>query len=141
MARVRLEERVHTFQIDVNDHVSNIAYVQWLEVARVRLLERAGLAVEAMQAEGRDAVVVETWIKHLAPLHFPDRVGIEVWVSELAAASIWLDFELASVARGRLVARARQRAAFVERRTARPHRLSATERESLARFLDGPHPA
>lgn len=136
MARVTLEEPVRTFQIDVNEHVSNIAYVQWLEIARVALLAAAGLPAEGLRARGRRAIVVETWIKHHDPLVFPDRVAIRVWVSELTHVSIWLDFELRAGTTGRLAARARQRVAFVDGTSNRPQRLSDGERESLAGVSD-----
>ena len=36
---VKVFPKVNTFDIDAMQHVSNIVYVQWLEIARCKLLE------------------------------------------------------------------------------------------------------
>ena len=39
-------EPVHSFQIDFNRHVSNIVYIQWMEIGRLKLLEACGLPLD-----------------------------------------------------------------------------------------------
>ena len=132
---VAFEQTVHTFQIDINRHVSNIVYVQWLEIGRTRLLEAAGLPVETMQDRGYLAILVETAIKHIEPLFFPDTVTVEVWVSELTHVSAWMEFRILSNRTGKVAARARQRAVFVEQETNRPYRLDPADRAAFERVL------
>ena len=135
MAKVTFEQTVHTFQIDINRHVSNIVYVQWLEIGRTRLLEAAGLPIETMQQRGYHAILVETAIKHREPLFFPDTVTVEVWISELTHVSAWMDFRIVSQATGKVAATARQRGVFVDRERNRPYRLSAEDRRSFDAVL------
>ena len=135
MSKVVYREQVHTFHIDINDHVNNAVYVQWLEVGRTRLLEAAHLRIEAMQARGYLPIIVETWIQYRLPLSFPDTAKIEVWVSELTHVSAWIAFHVYSEATGKLVARARQRGVFVDAKTNRPYRLSAEDRASFEAVL------
>ena len=135
MPKVTFQQTVHTFQIDINRHVSNIVYVQWLEIGRTRLLEAAGLNVEAMHERGIHAILVETTIKHREPLFFPDTVTIEVWISELTHVSAWMDFRILSGKTGKVAATARQRGVFVDAKTSRPHRLEDDERAAFEKVL------
>lgn len=135
MPKVVYRETVHTFQVDVNRHVNNAVYVQWLEIGRTRLLDAVGLPAEALLARGILPVVVETWIQYRRPLVFPDTVRIETWVAEVARASAWIEFRFHSSRDGVLAALARQRGAFVEAATNRPHRLTDDERRAFETAL------
>ncbi len=135
MGKVEYREQVHTFHIDINDHVNNAVYIQWLEVGRTRLLEAADLPIEAMQARGYLPIIVETWIQYRLPLAFPDTARIEVWVSELTHVSAWLAFHIYSEATGKLVARARQRGVFVGASSNKPYRLAEADRRSFDAVL------
>ena len=135
MGKVTFEQTVHTFQIDINRHVSNIVYVQWLEIGRTKLLEAIGMPVETMQQRDYLAILVETTIKHVEPLFFPDTVTIEVWVSDLTHVSAWMEFRMVSGRTGKVVARAKQRGVFVDRETNRPYRLKPEERAAFETVL------
>ena len=50
--KVEFEVTVYTYQIDFAGHVSNIVYLRWMEMARSKLLEAAGLPVETLLARG-----------------------------------------------------------------------------------------
>lgn len=135
MGKIEFRERVHTFHIDINDHVNNAVYLHWLEIGRIRLLEAIGMPMEALRERGYLPIVAETWIQYRKPLSFPDTVRIEAWVSELTRVTAWIAFHVHSESRGVLVARARQRGVFVDAGTNRPYRLSDAERAEFAPVL------
>ncbi len=135
MGKVVYREQVHTFHIDINGHVNNAVYVEWLEVGRERLLEASGLPIETMNARGYLPVVVETWIQYRRPLIFPDTARIEVWVFDLTRVSAWIAFRVHSEREGKLVARARQRGVFVDAGSNRPCRLSDEDRAGFGAVL------
>jgi acyl-CoA thioester hydrolase len=135
MGKVIFEQTIHTFQIDINRHVSNIVYLQWMEIGRTRLLEAIGIPIETMQERGYLAILAETWIQHRGALFFPDVARIEVWVSELTRVSAWMDFHISSGRTGQLAARARQRGVFVSAETNRPYRISAEDRQAFGKVL------
>ena len=128
MGKVVYREPVHTFHIDINDHVNNAVYVQWLEIGRTKLIEAIGLSVETMRERGFTPVLIETRIRYRAPLTFPDTARIEVWVQEMTRASAWMVFRIESETTGEVAATARQRGIFVDAESGRPHRLSEEDR-------------
>ena len=46
MNKVVFDQEIYTFHIDFAGHVSNIVYVQWMEIGRLKLLEAVGLPVQ-----------------------------------------------------------------------------------------------
>lgn len=131
MKTVTIEQRVHTFQIDFSRHLSNIVYIQWLEIARLALLEDAGMAAhDAHETMGVLPVLVRTEIDYLRPAFLGDVVQVSVWITEMGRASAVMDYEFR---RGKdVLARARQRGLFIDAATQKPHRISAEDR---ARFF------
>ena len=87
--------------------------------------------MERLHERGYLPILAETWIKYMLPVHFPDTVRIEVWVSELTRVTAWISFRFTSGRTGQLVARARQRGVFVTADTNRPYRLSEDDRRGF----------
>jgi len=133
--KVVLTQPVHTFQIDINDHVNNAIYVEWLEIGRIRLLEATGLSIESLHERGYHPILVETWIQYREPVFYPDTVRIEVWVSGITHVSAWIAFHIFSEKTGKLVARAKQRGVFVTADTNKPYRLQDDDKAGFARVL------
>ena len=132
--QIVFREHIHTFQIDFNRHVSNIVYVQWMEVGRLRLLEAVGLPIHEIDRAGFLPVLVETQITYRRPLLMGDTVEIALWVSELTPLWAWITFRFRND-RGEEVARGRQKGLFVRTDTNRPKRLTEAERSVFTRFL------
>ena len=42
MAFLTIEPEIYTYDIDFNNHVSNISYIRWMEIGRLKLLEKTG---------------------------------------------------------------------------------------------------
>jgi acyl-CoA thioester hydrolase len=132
--KVVLELPIYTFQIDFNRHVSNIVYVQWMEIARLRFLEELGLPVHEIEKAGFVPVLIETQITYRQPLTLGDTVRIELWLSELGNASAWMEFRFYGPG-GALTASGRQKGLFVSTATARPIKLSADQRRIFEPYL------
>lgn len=85
---------VRTFDIDFAGHVSNIVYLQWLEIARTELLEAVGLPVPAILEAGFAPVVARTVIDYRRPVVLGDPVTVHLGLSRLRALSAQLEFEV-----------------------------------------------
>ncbi|HSO07305.1 MAG TPA: thioesterase family protein [Pelomicrobium sp.] len=137
--KVVVDLPIYTFQIDFNRHVSNIVYVQWMEVARLKLLEELGLPVHEIEKAGFVPVLIETRISYLRPLALGDPACVELWLSELGNASAWLEFRFYG-AGGALAATGRQKGLFVSTATMRPIKLTDAQRRLFEPYL-GPSEA
>jgi acyl-CoA thioester hydrolase len=137
MERLRYELQVYPFQIDFMRHVSNIVYIQWMEVGRCLLLDAVGLPIAQTGESGFVPVLVETVISYKKPLRLGDRVQAEVWLSELSLASAWMEFRFENGV-GELAATGGQRGLFIDLESGRPRRMSAEDRARFEPFLAKP---
>ena len=142
MSRIVLHLPIYTFHIDSGQHVSNIVYVQWMEIGRNKLLEEVGLPVhEIAKDRGIAPVLVSTEITYKKQLFLGDKVRMELWLSELGNASAVMEFLFLNDS-GTEVAAGRQKGIFFNTATKRPHRLSEAERKLFTTYLEiRPDPA
>ena len=124
---------VRTFDIDFAGHVSNIVYLQWLEIARTELLEAVGLPVPTLVDEGFAPVVARTEIEYRRPVVLGDPVTVHLGLSRLRALSAQVEFEVR--AGDTLAATARQLGVFVTLATGRPRRLEPELRDRFLPYL------
>lgn len=116
--------------------VSNVAYVDYLQEARLDVLRHHDTPVSARPGEG--LVVVGTAVEYLVPLTLADRpLRIASWVTEVRAASFTLAYELFTepAGAGSPVVHARATTALTpyDFEAERLRRLTADERERLLR--------
>lgn len=127
---VTFTQPVYTFHIDFNGHVSNIVYVEWMEIARNRLLEAIGLPVHRIMDVGFAPVLIETQITYKNPVFLGDTVTVEIWLTEVTPLYARMAIRI-SRSDGALAAQGSQRGVFVRMDTGKPRRLSSDE---LTRF-------
>ena len=135
MARVSCEFEVYTYQIDFAHHVSNIVYIQWLEVGRLKLLEAVGLPVSKVAERGITPIVAATSIVYQRPVRFGDRVKLEAWLGDFGKASAMVHYRLTNQ-RGQEVAEATQRGLFVRLADGKPVRLDEEDRLRFAPYVE-----
>ncbi len=124
--------------LDPLGHVNNVSYVDYLQEARVDLLR---LNARGPQTDGlvEGVVVVSHQIHYLRPLLFDlTPVMIEVWVTEIRAASFTLAYEAYQERDGVRVAYLRATTVLAPYvfATETPRRLTAGERASLIDYLE-----
>lgn len=124
--------------LDMLGHVNNVVYVDYLQEARVDMLRTHGAAARTGDlAEG--VVVVRHEVSYLAPLNFGFRpVSIDCWVTEIRAASFTLAYEVFHEHDGERTVYLRAQTVLTPYvfATERPRRLTETERETLAAYLE-----
>ncbi len=81
--------------LDLLGHVNDVTYVDYLQEARVDLLRHHGPAATAQTGLVEGVVVVRHEVRYVNPLVFEaETVSIEVWVTEVRAASFTLAYEV-----------------------------------------------
>jgi acyl-CoA thioester hydrolase len=124
--------------MDLLGHVNNVTYVDYLQEARVDML-RVHPPAPGGEALAEGVVVVRHEVQYLAPLVFRlAPVDVEVWVTEVRAATFTLGYEVFDdTPDGRTVyLRARSVLTPYVFDAERPRRLSPQEKDVLQRFLE-----
>ncbi len=125
--------------MDLLGHVNNVVYVDYLQEARVDLLRHHGPSPTSEGGLVEGVVVVRHEVQFLAPLTFRFRpVSIEVWVTEVRAASFTMAYEVFhETDEGRTVyARASTVLTPYVFATERPRRLTPEEKQALAPYVE-----
>jgi acyl-CoA thioester hydrolase len=127
--------------LDLQGHVNNVVYIDYLQEARVDLLRiHAPAARPDDLAEG--VVVVRHEVTYRAPLQFRFRpVRIECWVTEVRAASFTMAYEVFhddpdEPGRRRVYLRATTVLTPYVFAEERPRRITPEERAMLSQFLE-----
>jgi YbgC/YbaW family acyl-CoA thioester hydrolase len=76
---VILETVVRCTEIDVNGHVNNAKYVEYLEWGREEWYDRQGFTYDHLQTLGAATVVVNINLNLRQPCHQGDRLKIVTW--------------------------------------------------------------
>lgn len=138
MNKIIFDLQIYSFQIDFNNHVSNIVYSQWMEIGRTKLLEAIAMPVHRIAEEGFVPVLISTEIHFKSPLLLGDMVHVNLWLSELRHASAVMSFEFSKsdgTHNQTIAAIAKQKGIFADRETMKPYRLKPHQREKFAMFL------
>ncbi len=135
MQKLKFKEPIYTYHIDFVGHVNNIIYVQWLENARVKLIQAMGLSISEVAA-GDDIlpIITETNIQYKKPFFLNNEVHVEVWVSEIFNVSANFKFRFRNE-KGEICSTAQQKVLFIDRATQRPSRKFVKYREAFEQFL------
>ena len=122
--------------MDAYGHVNNVVYLQYFEMARVALFfERASL--EERTGLRRGTVVAAHDIRYKLPVVYSARpLDVQIWVSGVRAASFTCHYEVFD--HERLAVTGSTLLVPYDFTIDRPRRLSADERDFLARWADEP---
>ena len=135
MKKIIVEESIYTYHIDFAGHVSNIVYVQWMEIGRLKFLESVGMPVQdVVEKLGLFPTLINTEIRYRKQLFLGDRVRIEVWLSKLKHVSAIMEFRFYN-GKGELTADGRQTGLFVDSESHQPKALDQRVRDGFLPYL------
>jgi acyl-CoA thioester hydrolase len=138
MKKIQIHQEIYTYQIDFAGHVSNIVYIQWMEIGRLKLLEAVGMPVAKLTRDaGIFPTLSRTEIQYKKPLFLGDTVQIDIWLSRLKNVSAVMEFRFYN-GRGKLTTSGRQTGLFLDGTTHKPCRLSEQQRASFTVYLEQP---
>lgn len=134
MKTVTIEPQIYTYDIDSGRHVSNITYIRWMEIGRLKLLEAMDLPIHELEKLGVAPALIHTEIDYKKPLYLGDKVRIELNMSELRKISGKMKFTFFRDEK-EVVATGEQEAVFFSLSSKRPHRLTKDQMEKFSEYL------
>ncbi len=135
MKKVIYSQEIYTYQIDFNQHVSNIVYIEWMEVGRLKFLENIGMPIHTLGESKITPVLIKTEITYKKPLFLGDRLTIELWLAALNKTSAEMVFSFYKNGET-VVALGKQTGLFVDLETLKPHRLTDSERSLFLPYVE-----
>lgn len=115
--------------MDAYGHVNNVVFLRYLEEARIDFLFRPEKDFQQGSVVARHEIDYKRQLVHR---HHP--VDIELWVTEIRAASFTLTYEVKDD--DQIYVRASTVIVPFDFETQRPRRITAEEREFLREYLD-----
>ena len=134
MPRFAYECPVRWSDLDTYGHVNNARFLTLYEEARAALMFLAARK-EGITSLEAGTVVARHEVDYLRPVDYGEPVRIELWISDIRAASFRVGYELYDD--GRLASRASSVLVPYALAAGHPRRLTDDEREFLARWQDG----
>ena len=124
------EIAVRFAETDAQGVAHNAAYLVWFEVARIEYLARFRGGYKGLQAEGYEALTIESHVRYLRPVFFDDRIRVNARCGDIRGARFRYDYVLDRA--GEVVADGWTQHATVDRETLRPTRFPAWLAEAVA---------
>jgi acyl-CoA thioester hydrolase len=115
--------------MDAYGHVNNVVFLRYLEEARIDFLFRPDKEFQQGSVVSRHEIDYKRQLVHR---HAP--VDIELWVTEIRAASFTLAYEVKDP--DQVYVRASTVIVPFDFQAQRPRRITAEEREFLAEYMD-----
>jgi acyl-CoA thioester hydrolase len=119
----RLEIEAQPSDIDELEHVSNIAYVRWIQDAAAAHSAAVGLTWPEYQRIGGMFVVRKHSIEYLRSALLGDRIELVTWVADFRGAATERRTRILRMADGVELAHATTTWAYLSRESGRPVRI------------------
>lgn len=117
--------------IDVQNHVSNVAVVDWINTSAWQHSIAAGFDTARYTQLGGMWVVRRHEISYHAPALLGDAIECTTWIQTMTKVTAERHHRIHRPADGQLIAEAINLWAWVDRATARPRRIPADLREAF----------
>ena len=122
--------------MDAYGHVNNVAFLTYLEEARVDMLFVNAGSEAATEQLASGVVVARHEIDYKAPLVFrPEPVPIDLWLMNLGTSSFTIGYEVKDDD-GPIYVRASTVMVPYDIKAERPRRVSDAERDALSKFVE-----
>lgn len=116
--------------VDLNGHVNNVVYIQWMQDAAIAHARTSGCTA-ASQAIGATWVVRTHHIEYLSPLFAGDRVNVLTWPANFQRVRSTRKYKFVRPTDGAVIARAETDWVFVNAQTGRPMSIPEEVRNTL----------
>ena len=83
----RMNLTVRFYELDPYNHLNHASYIQYFEVARIRLLDEVGFGLLELAERGFQIVVTDLHTRFLKAGSYGDRLVVETEVVEVRRAS------------------------------------------------------
>ncbi|MBU2978190.1 thioesterase family protein [Alteromonas sp. C1M14] len=116
--------------MDALQHVNNIVYFKYFEIARIELFRHSGL-FDALESNKIGPVLADNYARYKRPVTYPDRLYIGVGVSEIGNSSFVSQYTVFSEAHQGVVCEGQARIVMFNFKTGEKAPINDTMRAFL----------
>src|SRR5512132_209710 len=117
--------------IDANDHVSNLAYLRWMQEVATEHSTAQGWPLERYVKEGAGWVVRSHSIEYLRPAFAGDAISIFTWVADFSRSTSRRKYLFYRAREEEVLAKAETLWVFVSLRSGAPARITEALRSAF----------
>lgn len=126
----QFEIEVTAQDVDLNGHVNNVVYIQWMQDAAIAHARVSG-CTKASQAVGATWVVRTHQIEYLMPVLVGEKITVLTWPANFQRVRSVRKYKFVRAGDGAVVARAETDWVFVNAKTGRPQSIPEEVRKTL----------
>jgi len=116
--------------VDLNGHVNNVVYIQWMQDAAIAHARASG-CTKASKTVGATWVVRTHHIEYLSPLFAGDKVTMLTWPANFQRVRSMRRYKFVRASDGAVIARAETDWVFINAKTGRPQSIPEEVRNTL----------
>lgn len=142
MKKINFDLDIYTYQIDCVGQVHHVAYINWMEIGWLKMLDAIGLPFSKLINQGSIPALAHTSITYKTPLFLSNRVWIEVWLSAIGYRSVEICFNFFNAASNTddlcdqtLVAEGYQKNVFIDKDSHKSRLLTREEKNAFSPYL------
>ncbi len=117
--------------IDINQHVNNLAYLRWMQDIATAHSAAQGWTLERYLAAGAGWFVRSHFIEYLKPAFSGNALQLHTWVSDMTSRSSTRHYLVFRESDGSVLAKAKTVWVFVDFRSGRPLHIPAEIRSAF----------
>lgn len=128
--------KIYLADTDATGFVYYARYLEWMEAARVDLLEEIGVKFSDLLEGGEiSAVVRSTSCNYQAPLRFGDTVEVSTFISKLAKTNVIISYEFTNLTTGQKAGTAEVAIVFIDKNSLRPTKIPENIISGFEKYL------
>jgi acyl-CoA thioester hydrolase len=119
----KIQRKIEWRDIDAMQHLTNAAYLSYVEECGVRLLEAYGWPMASLLEENIALVARRCRIEYLQPARFEDELEIATWIVKVRPATLKRYYTISKLEDGTLLAQMLTDWVMFDLKTERPQRI------------------
>lgn len=115
--------KVYLADTDATGFVYYARYLEWMEAARIDMLNETGTSLNELIEQGISAVVRNVNCSYDAPIQFGDEVEVITSISKLAKTNVQISYEFNNLTTGKKAGSGDVSIVFIDQKAMRPARI------------------
>ena len=108
--------------IDLNGHVNNVVYLQWMQDVAIRHSDASG-GTKAVNSVNGMWVARSHHVEYLNPAFVNDPIAVTTWIASSSRVRVLRRYKFSNTTNGKVLVKGETDWFFVDRESGRPHAI------------------